>query len=741
MQEPTNQPLALTNPATPAARTALALPTMVQGMDQSMAGNGASPPPTFGTLVQALRRRWKLATGLAIVGALAGVMVVMTLFPAMFTTSSRVQVSMNPDVKYFTPTTNEGPDFITYRASLAAYIKSPMVINAALKQVKDLPSIREQNSAVDWLENALKTDFLLAPEIMRLTLSGDRPDDVAKIVNAVTDAFIKEMDNKEKARRQVRLDELKENHRYTLETLNQKRRTYYERIKTGGLDDPATHLQLYGAALSDLAAAKKAVLDKRLEKISSEEEIRSLQGSLKNLDRFPITDLQIDEVLKPYPAYQQLLLNQLEVEKSIFLHSIAVKDPDNDPQMAVYQEKRKDLEKQKAELRKQFRPELEKVIRSNARDKMQQQMYILQEKLNGLDKQQLVLAGEIERREKEVSRLKNNPLPLDVLALRDDISSMETTVSKLKDMITSLQAEPGLLGSRVTLLQRAEPPSARDTSKQMKMAGLAGIGMIGLCLFGVSWWEFRARRISAADEVVQSLRMSLVGTLPALPQNARQPVPGNSAADLAWQGRLNEAVDSIRTLLLHAARTESLQVVMVTSALQGEGKTSLASQLAASLARAWRKTLLVDGDLRKPGVHALFGLPVEPGLSEVLRGEVQASETVKPTPLSRLWMMPAGHWDSHAVQALAQDGVRTMFSQLKEHYDFIIVDSAPVLPVADSLLLGQNVDAVIFSVLRDVSRLPTLQSAQQRLNNLGIRTLGAVVLGDNHTGHHLHASA
>jgi capsular exopolysaccharide synthesis family protein len=403
--------------------------------------------------------------------------------------------------------------------------------------------------------------------------------------------------------------------------------------------------------------------------------------------------------------------------------------------MAVYQEKRKDLEKQKAELRKHYRPELEKIIQTNAREKMQQHIFILQEKLNGLEKQQEVLAKEIDRREKEVNRLKNNPLPLDVMALRDEISSMESAVGKLKEMITSLQAEPALLGSRVTLLQRAEVPTSRDTSKQMKMAGLAGIGMIGLLLFGVSWWEFRARRISAADEVVHGLHMSLVGTLPALPQNVRLPQGGNTQADLAWQGQLNEAVDSIRTLLLHAARTESLQVVMVTSALQGEGKTSLASQLAASLSRAWRKTLLIDGDVRKPGAHALFGLPQEPGLCEVLRGEVLAADAVKPTSLSRLWLMPAGHWDSHAVQALAQEGVRTMFNQLKEHYDFIIVDSAPVLPVADSLLLGQHVDAVIFSVLRDVSRLPTLQSAQHRLNNLGIRTLGAVVLGDtSHSG-------
>jgi len=188
-------------------------------------------------------------------------------------------------------------------------------------------------------------------------------------------------------------------------------------------------------------------------------------------------------------------------------------------------------------------------------------------------------------------------------------------------------------------------------------------------------------------------------------------------------------VDAIRTLLLHQTRTGALQVVLITSPGGGEGKTSLASQLAASLARAGRKTLLVDGDLRNPAAHRLFDVPQGPGLSEVLRDEVQIGDVVRPTPLGRLWLVPAGTWDSHAVQALAQDGVRALFAQLKSEYEFIIVDSCPVLPVADALLLAQNADAVIFSVLRDVSRLPAVHAAHQRLSALGVRTLGAVVIG------------
>jgi Mrp family chromosome partitioning ATPase len=128
-------------------------------------------------------------------------------------------------------------------------------------------------------------------------------------------------------------------------------------------------------------------------------------------------------------------------------------------------------------------------------------------------------------------------------------------------------------------------------------------------------------------------------------------------------------------------------------------------------------------------LHRLFEADVDPGLCEVLRGEADLAGAIRETELDRLSLLPGGRWNPASTQALARGGVKGVLDQVSGQYDFVLVDSSPVLPVVDAVLLGQHVDAVIFSVLRDVSRLPSVYAAYERVNTFGIRTLGAVISG------------
>jgi capsular exopolysaccharide synthesis family protein len=168
---------------------------------------------------------------------------------------------------------------------------------------------------------------------------------------------------------------------------------------------------------------------------------------------------------------------------------------------------------------------------------------------------------------------------------------------------------------------------------------------------------------------------------------------------------------------------------MVTSAWDGEGKTTVASQLAASLARCGRRTLLVDADVRNPTLHELFDLPADVGLCEVLRGVVEPHAAIRETQDSNLWLLSAGEVDHRSIQALENDAIGMLFRELKAEYDFVVIDTAPVLAVADPLLIGQHVDGAIVSARLGYSQRPKIDEAVQRLRAVGVTVLGAVVNG------------
>jgi succinoglycan biosynthesis transport protein ExoP len=192
---------------------------------------------------------------------------------------------------------------------------------------------------------------------------------------------------------------------------------------------------------------------------------------------------------------------------------------------------------------------------------------------------------------------------------------------------------------------------------------------------------------------------------------------------------LLESVDATRTMLMHAARTGSHRIVMIASAVGGEGKTSLASYLATSLAQSGVRTLLIDADLRNPSIHGVYELALAPGLSEVLRGEVECTEAVAATSVPDLFVLAAGQCDRQTIRVLTQGGLGPVLGQLKDCYDFVIVDSSPILPVADASIIAQHVDAVLFSIMRDVSSKTKVIAALQRLQCFGVSILGAVVTG------------
>jgi succinoglycan biosynthesis transport protein ExoP len=163
---------------------------------------------------------------------------------------------------------------------------------------------------------------------------------------------------------------------------------------------------------------------------------------------------------------------------------------------------------------------------------------------------------------------------------------------------------------------------------------------------------------------------------------------------------------------------------------------SAAAQLAASLARAGNRTLIVDGDLRHPNTHLALELDLRVGLPELLRGEIGADEAVQPTSVDGLFAVTGGSCDYAAITALSRSETSKVIKAFRGSFDSVVIDAGPVLAFADVLLLGQLSDAAIVVTMRDVSRVPLVGKAVDRLRSVGIRVLGTVVNGVSETTPH-----
>jgi polysaccharide biosynthesis transport protein len=679
--------------------------------------------PTARTLLQALRRRWLVATTLGVLGGAVTFVAAWLLLPAPpHTARSLLHIAADQPRVLF-KTSEYRPDSNAFRQTQLALVKSRLVLNAALRQPKvaDLSTIRKQAEPIAWLEKELRVSYTGSPEIMGVALSGDLSDELKVIVDAVVAAYLQEIVNKEQIKRQARLDQLEKISTKYQESLRQKRLALRRIAEKVGTSDKLTlgFKQIYTQEQYHLTQKELLQTRSRLRDLEIEAAVGAPDG-LELPASLADEIMQKDQILGKYLAQRAQLENDMAQAKQKLVEGD--KAPAYQRYVVALAAVNRLIDQRKEELRPQIAAQVKDrmALDTEARGKSLEKRI---EFYRRLDKQ---LVEDAKRLEDDCRA--QNIGAQDLGDLTTDLTQAEEVARKVAEEAEKLSVEQQA-PARVTVLEEAVIDWNDGRWRQLGTAGLAGFGTLALIVLAIAWWEFRHRRVQSVDQVVHGLGLRLVGTVPARP--ARLPFQRTSSEEAAdqWRNMVHESVSAARAQLLHMAKTGTVKVVMITSAVAGEGKTSLATQLASSLAGAGRKTLLVDADLRNPAAHRVLEMPGAPGCCEILRGEIEASDAVQPTPVAGLVLLPAGHFDDEALLALAQTGLEPILESQRNQFDFIVVDSSPVLPVADTVQIGPHVDGVIFSVLRKVSRLPRVHSARQRLTSLGIPVLGAVILG------------
>jgi succinoglycan biosynthesis transport protein ExoP len=341
-----------------------------------------------------------------------------------------------------------------------------------------------------------------------------------------------------------------------------------------------------------------------------------------------------------------------------------------------------------------------------------------------------MLRASFERQKEEANKLNDS-------AVRYTIMKREAESSReLYDGLLKKLKEAGVLaGLRSTNLVVVDP--ARTSAKPARPSYPINLGLgLGVGLLGGLALAFAREGLDSTlrtpEQVEAVAGLPAVGIIPELAaghrwRSANKPKLDCNILD-SPSSRLAESYRALRTALLFSNGDVPPKVILVTSALPQEGKTTVSLNSAIALAYQGAKVLLIDADLRRPELHSCLGVRAEPGLSELLSDEatlpVQAGACPK---VPNLFLLPAGHRRPSPAEVLGSVRMRNLLNGCRERFDFVVIDTPPVLAVTDAVVLSKSADAVLLVVRSAQTSEQSLLRARDLLLRVNARIAGVLV--------------
>jgi capsular exopolysaccharide synthesis family protein len=291
---------------------------------------------------------------------------------------------------------------------------------------------------------------------------------------------------------------------------------------------------------------------------------------------------------------------------------------------------------------------------------------------------------------------------------------------------TGLESE--LRTTNVRIVERADPPSSPISPNRNENYRIALVVGITLGILLAFLFEHADSSLKTPEDV-KELGLAFLGMVPAVAPAAGT-VPGASPKPAALrnpEGAVAEAYRILRTNLMFTCPGETGRVLVFTSANPGEGKTTTSANVAGALAMNGAKVLVIDADLRRPTMHQHFGASKTPGLSDLIVGKAQPSEVIQNTRFKGVFLLPCGYIAPNPTELLGSAAMRDLLKVLKTRFDWVIVDTPPVLAMADTPVLAQFVDGVVLVLAAEATTRPSIQRSMDQLTSVGGRIVGAVL--------------
>lgn len=723
-----------------------------------------------------LRLHWLLILFCGTLVGGVGAYVAWDMMASKFESTSLLQVSSVPLTLGSQSANQPRTEFSTYVKTAAQLLKSDYVMNAALRDIKDLPTIKLQKEPIKFLDEEVLVNWSDGSEVVRVTFKGHNPNDVKRIVDSVQRAFMTEVVQKDVQDKQLLMRKVEEA-KQGLEKILQDKAKRPEMAKGGtpgvfgldgvppgqpegvqpanlnnppgplpaplgpkGPDDPgAPAMTLPPSGFDPLLkfdpkalVGKFARLQEECERLPIDIQIirirmKEIEGKVDALKKAPVDSLAIAAADKdPEVAHQARLVRQAEFAYQFAKGSGNANAPGVRDRKQIFEAEEAKLKT----MREEKARDIETVKRKDDARKLYEAWEANKAQLERLEAQHTLARTNLKKVEKQLFDL---PAPTEKVSLTGRVDREKfyepgtTDLMTLDQIYSRLVAQHQMLKyeleapPRVKLLQPASNPMQKDMKKQIVgtvAAGLMGYMVIAL---GVVAFEMVSRRVSSLTDVKTAAPTPVVGVIPCQPNEGTGRDPVKRAA-------ANEAVDKLRAYVSQAWLSRGATCVAVTSPLGDEGKAFTSFGLASSLAQAGYKTLLIDFDLREPAIHTYAGAPNQVGVCEILRGEVESRSAVLTLP-NGLDMLPAGKWSDEARKAAVGGRLEALLARLKEPYDCVILHAHALLTVAESVEVARRCEVVLVCAQFRETKLPLLSKATDRLAAMEVPYTGLVYVG------------
>ncbi|HUQ69974.1 MAG TPA: polysaccharide biosynthesis tyrosine autokinase [Planctomycetaceae bacterium] len=639
------------------------------------------------------------------------------------------------------------------RSEHIALIMSPMIANNAVEigQLQKLPTFKASTDVVEDILTDLKVKRSSGQDrsymnVLGLTYASRYPADARAVVSAMIKAYEKYLAETRNEKSNEALGQAQRSHDDVLEKLQAKEREYHEFRATAPLH--------WKAPVGGTSPDGQSTTNLHQDRVLAAEEQRRLNLLRQAEVQSRITALEAALARKePRDVLEVLIRRYLQQDGSGF-------EDQRQQDISIFENRLLPLILEEKRLLRDYGPDHPdvKLVRQSMATALEfyrrQGIRLPEERAaNGettLEPQDFIslyvasLKQEIaerQGRDRELDKIvqKESAESRGVAVFQAKDETLNSELSRLRDLWEQLanqinQVDIEKDGSGYTLRQIAPVKDELSIKKLLKFAGagcLFGLALVGaICVLR----EVRDTRLNTLAELRHVLEQPLLGTITrfaALGQRRPDLARVHPALRYLHAPHSLEAENyrSLRSAINVVCESSDQKIIQVSSPEPGDGKTTTVANLALAAAQSGKKVLLIDADLRRPMLHTLFGLPEDIGLSEVLAGEIEFLNAIRPTTIETLSVLPAGKPPTSPSELLSSSALSKVLADARREFDLVFVDGPPLLAVSDPCIIGRQTDGLLLVLRLGKTSLQAVRQTRDLVQTHALNVFGVVANG------------